>query len=115
MDAINRGRAAIGLDPIEKLEFDECDVTNSNCLSARHLFAADDDNARVWSDTVRADERIAEALGMEVIGRRNAANGQEYAIPEEILRVTAVFDALGRSEDDRQKLRDRMVEAGVVD
>lgn len=96
---INRGRVAIGLDPLEVLDFDGavCDHPQ-NCLSARNLFCVGR-KAFVSTGVVEnADPRLCVVLD----------GGRQ--IPESILAVTRPFD----SGVAIPALRARMVEAGVV-
>lgn len=110
---INRGRAVLGAEPLEHLDFDASDPADgTNCLSAHHLFALID--AYVGSSTVRTnlDQALplAEALEAEV----NEWN--ELVIPHSIRVVTDPFDKIEYNDDDdlRVALRDRLVEAGCV-
>lgn len=109
LDTINRGREAIDLPVLTKLDFDNAEPSNGgNCLSARNLFA----HAglcvgweHAWSEddvVLPAHVAIAQALGTKV---RDAAVPLPYALKA----VTDPFDR------DEAGLRERMVEAGVVD
>jgi homogentisate 1,2-dioxygenase len=111
---INRGRVAIGLDPLDVLDFHGAvPDSNCNCLSARNLFtlSADYPDATVMPVHVNdADPRLCVVL--------------DYCagLPESITAVTAEFDACAdgfgpgvRTDKDRLRaLRTRMVAAGVV-
>lgn len=111
---INRGRVAIGLEPLDVLDFDGAVPDSTfNCLSARNLFALSPD----YPDTIvkpsyvhDADPRLSVVL-----------DGGE-GLPESITAVTAPFDACSDgfgpgvrpNEADLAALRARMVETGVV-
>lgn len=109
---INRGRVAIGLEPLDVLDFDGAVPDSvSNCLSARNLFTLSEDyESSVMPLYVdNPDPRLCVVLD----------GGDE--IPESIKAVTAPFDACsdgyGSDDFDREALaalRSRMVEAGVV-
>src|SRR4051812_37046043 len=94
---INRGRKAIGLEPIETLDFDECEPDDpKRCLSARHLFALG--GAIAWAADIEAygqPQSLVEEFGGE---------GRRVEIPEAILKVTDPFD------DEMPGLRERLVE-----
>ena len=113
---------AAGLEPLEKLNFDDAEpLTGDNCLSAANLFTP----AGCWcvGTTVVSLERsdylsnengqevsvseFAKALNAKVVRR-------EFDIPKDILRVTDVFDAACDTPSLLTKLRQRMVDAGVV-
>lgn len=111
VDKINDGREALGLDRIDRVDFDACDPDSShNCLSARHLFR---DRGReagwVGSDEffvrdTHDRESLASALGVKV----NPDHSEGILIPPEIKVVTDAFDHIVPG------LRDVFVEAGLV-
>lgn len=110
---INRGRVAIGLDPLVVLDFDGAvPDSDRNCLSARNLFALSPKHD-TWVMPVyvkRPDPRLLCVLD----------DGSD--LPESITAVTRHFDACAGEfgpgvRTDAQALaalRSRMVEAGVV-
>jgi hypothetical protein len=107
-DKINEGRALIDLAPLEYIDFDGANPgATHNCLSARNLYSLA--GFEVGTQTLccpdpdrKPDKRVTKL------------NSSPYLIPEEILTVTDYFDACWRGSDDLNKLRNRMVEAGVV-
>ena len=106
---INKGREAIGLDALEKLDFDNAKPDSlSNCLSARNLFAAagyDVLTTYVTPSRDRAsDPHVFAAIGVS----------EPPMIPNEIRVVTDYFDACKYKDASLPELRARMVEAGVV-
>lgn len=115
LDTINVGRVAIGLAPLEKLDYDVCKPGSAtNCLSAHHLFWSA--GYWTWAEVtsprgIQHDARLADALSMQWI-RTPRAKG--YEIPDAIKRVTDVFDRVEGTPDLNEALRERMVEAGVV-
>lgn len=111
LDTINRGREAIGLDPLTKLDFDAAQPSDGdNCLSARNLFAHADLDVGFTALWPRDDvispmhEGLARTIGAKV----NRADGC-IPIPSTIKVVTDSFDSCDEG------LRERLVEAGVVD
>lgn len=124
MDAVNRGRAEFGLEPLERLEFDECEPGDpENCLSARHLLvpvcdAAGCDGSVGGCEFELLDGRGSNAIVMGVAARLVRAVGTEAEemvpgrvdvnIPDEILAVTDPFDA------EVEGLRGRLEEAGLI-
>lgn len=112
MRAINKGRAAFGLGPVEKLDFDACLPGDPwGCLSARHLISAVDDEASVGGSTFFLSrpedaDTLAGALGL----RSTEGWGRScVVIPPEISAVTNPFDQRVPG------LRERLVKHGVVD
>ncbi len=108
---INRGRVAIGLDPLDVLDFDGATPDDaSNCLSALNLFSLSPGyfSPVMPSHVENADPRLCVVLDG---GRR---------LPESITAVTGPFDACsytgepGTSRQALAALRKVMVEAGVV-
>lgn len=110
LDTINRGREAIGLDALTKLDFDDAKPSEgTNCLSARNLFAHADLDVgftALWPrDAISpTHEGLARAIGVEV----NHADDC-IPIPDTIKVVTDSFDFCDEG------LRERLVDAGVVD
>lgn len=106
---VNVGRAAVGLDPIDTLDFDGAEPGHTvNCLSARNLFAPVAGEHAMFSVGMTAvrgvPSEVVDALGME-----EAWPGAEhFDIPDAILAVTDPFD------EETPGLRERLVEAGVV-
>lgn len=106
---INRGRVAIGLDPLDVLDFDGA-VPDAmfNCLSARNLFALSEGftTAVMPGHVENVDPRLCVVLDG---GRR---------LPESIRAITEPFDACadkpGTTQQATAALRSRMVAAGVV-
>lgn len=119
-DVINRGRVAMGLEPLEQFNYDACRPgSTTDCLSAAHLFQPA--GYVVGSTTIypeysgkpdNAHAEIIDAIGAEAFTDKS----NQYVIPEAIRRVTDPFDA--SDEEDTElwvALRRRMVEAGVVE
>lgn len=105
LDKINHGRALIDLPPLDVLDFDGAEPEHTgNCLSARHLFAPA--GYDVLPDTIEAHDHLSD--------RRVRAILDSGQIPAEITAVTAPFDQIKHGPVDRDALRARMVEAGVV-
>jgi hypothetical protein len=103
LETINAGRVAAGLEPVEKLEYDECHPGSADsCLSAYHLFSAQPKSHAIGSSTVLCSPVTEPELAAGVRQR-------DGAIPDAILKVTLAFDR------ETPGLRDRLVEAGVVD
>ncbi len=114
---INRGREAVGLARIDVLHFDECEPTNPrNCLSAAHLFkpAGYTTFVSVIRPELTADGELVTALNLPAATEKHDPSVSGFAIPHEIKVVTDVFDAGEDDENLLARLRDRMVEAGVV-
>jgi len=110
---INVGREAIGLDKLEKLDFDACEPDDpENCLSAHHLFAhagfsvGSVDLYLYLSRDPEKAEAVADALSL--VPFDNESGEHYYYIPAAIRRVTDPFDSR------HPGLRDRLEEAGVV-
>jgi hypothetical protein len=111
---INIGRQAIGLEEIDKLEFDESiPGSMDNCLSARHLIypaggVVGPDCASLRGDANASTfRRVLNAFGM----KPRESNDHLYfpiPLPDAILKVTDPFDSRVPG------LRERLVEAGVV-
>lgn len=111
LDTINRGRAVVSLPELAKLEFDACEPSDGeNCLSAHHLFAHAGLNVghhHAWpNDDVISEEHedLAHAIGAAI-----NEGQQTLTIPRAIKAVTDPFDSC------HEGLRERMIEAGVVD
>jgi hypothetical protein len=107
LDLVNRGREACGLEPLEKLDFDDATPGDvNNCLSARNLFKPA--KARyVGTSTVDLDSPFNPLIGALSLAPMTASQ-IVYRIPAEILAVTDAFDNVVMG------LRKRLVEAGVV-
>lgn len=117
LDTINRGREAVGLEPLDTLAFRACEPAHPlNCLSARHLFmpAGYTTYVRVIRPELNADGALVTALNLPAATEEDNPGISGFRIPDEIKVVTDVFDA---GDDDAEllaRLHDRMVEAGVV-
>lgn len=111
---INRGREAIGLHALERLDFDECDPGSTcNCLSAHHVFDPAGfgvDQDYIWAKANGAQLFVGPALGLKPLDQA----GDTWRLSPEILAVTDVFDACEDNPELLKALRERMVEAGVV-
>lgn len=109
MAAINAGRQAFGLEPIDKLDFDACEPLNGRrCVSAHHLINLVTDEGSTGFSTFNMDDEdqartLANALGTET------DYFDEVLIPRSIKHVTDPFDYR------EYGLRERLVEAGLVD
>lgn len=119
---MNKGREAIGMQPVEYLDFDAAvPNTSGYCLSAKTVFGPA--GFSVLTDTVIASRPQVQYGIVEAMGLTQPPDAEdderEYRIPETILAVTDPFDRLScRDGDDyqsaRSALRERLVEAGVV-
>lgn len=103
---VNLGREAMGVHPLGTIDFDAATPNDgTSCLSANSVFHAA--GYMVGSDALypneNANDEVPRAMGAEP-----SLNDNDWLIPEEIVRVTAVFDA----GHDSEGLRARMVEAG---
>lgn len=108
---VNKGRTAIGLEPLAKLDYDRAQPgVSTNCLSARNLFAPA--GILVFHDVVdlpeRENERTRAVSLLGAIGSALLLDTDGATIPDAIRRVTDPFD------DRAPGLRDRLVAAGVV-
>lgn len=111
---INRGRVAIGIDPLDVLDFDGAVPDSTfNCLSARNLFALSPD----YPDTIVKSSYVHDTDPRLCV----VLDGGE-GLPESVTAVTAPFDACSdgfgpgvrTNKEDLAALRRVMVEAGVV-
>lgn len=117
---INRGREAIGLRAVDVLAFDACEPGNPlGCLSATHLFkpAGYTTFDQVIRPELGAESALVTTLDLPARTAPAGTHGDVsgFAIPPQIKVVTDVFDDGDDDEDLLAALRDRMVEAGVVD
>lgn len=105
---INKGRAAMDAKPLEFLDFDKADPDDiNNCLSARNLLH--EAGFTVGTSTITAEAVNANLAVPAAIGAAKASwTRHQYVLPAAILAVTDPFD------DESSGLRERLVEAGVV-
>lgn len=110
---INRGREAIGLAALEKLDFDSCLPNDPcGCLSATHVFQPA--GYRVYEEEVRpafSYKHRSEACAAMGMAKDESAG---WPLTSDVLAVTDVFDACEDNPELLKALRERMVEAGVV-
>lgn len=110
---INQGRTAIGLDPVEFLEYDAATpYYGANCLSARNVFTAA--GFHVGTEDVyprpNTQHKKQELIDAGLIDG-------EHTIAAAIRKLTDPFDNIANAEDSEAAsaaLRERLVEAGVV-
>jgi hypothetical protein len=118
---INEGRALIGEEPLDTLEFDEAlPGDSSGCLSAMNLFQDAGYLVRASAAVPWSEPNWAV---LDILGGWSTRH-KGYLLPQEIKTLTDRFDALaevhepdeGTSayDDARAALRARLVEAGAV-
>lgn len=118
MAKLNEGRVALGLEPIEKLDYDACRPHDPHrCLSATHLFVRDTGSGYVAAFAAQASDS-REAAALETAGfEPSPSEGTDwFDIPREITAVTSPFDSLTWQEnaDMREPFKARLVEAGIA-
>ena len=113
-DAINRGRAAFDLEPVELFDFDACEPgSTTSCLSAMHFAALV--GGTVGIHHFHFSDASAARIAAEVFNPSTPEWSGSVRIPEQIRRVTDVFDETAYGDDRWCRLRDAMVDAGVVE
>lgn len=115
---VNQGRVAAGLEPLEVLDFDGAQpLSTDNCLSARNVFHELGYDVSVAGLTPRMADQSNVTVNVDALmamGCPRIEMDGYVALPESVLCITRVFDAVWVSSVWRGELRDRMVEAGVV-